>query len=565
MKVRVLLGFKILAAAGVTCSRSMIERNYAGMQLTAVKENRSISQPRSSGVGWPHCLTLFVVIAAGTLVRFRCLACKPFWFDECFSVELARIDWRNFLHLMWWREANMSFYYMLLRVWLHLGQSPFFIRSLSAIISAATLPAIYWVAKLLYDRRAALIATALLALNAYSVRYSQEARSYALFLLLATISSGFLISWTRKSQLDLRSQSATSTDQARRIWGYVLVNVLAAYAHFYALLLLVAHWIALRLASSGRGEDAASAQWRGTWRTIGLAVLPLLAFVGKTGAGPIRWIQRPGLRDVAEFFKYLSGGNNWILPLIVAISCIAALAPFGRTLWLRHASWEVWRCQFLLLWLLFPILLTIVLSFARPVFLPRYMIFCLPALLILAAAGLARLNRWVLPPVMAAILLVSLQGTAFVYNHDLDTERDASGQATKFILDHTEPADAILFHIAEARVPYEFFRSLRARTNTASSQFTAELGPEILFPRHGPGLDYRDFTGKPTPEFVRSALQGHRRVWLMLMNNGTAEKPDPTTVMLLQILPQSFPNAQRWLFPRVEVRMYSKELSAGQK
>jgi hypothetical protein len=44
----------------------------------------------------------------------------------------------------------------------------------------------------------------------------------------------------------------------------------------------------------------------------------------------------------------------------------------------------------------------------------------------------------------------------------------------------------------------------------------------------------------------------------MLMNNGLAEKPDPTTVMLTQVLAESFPSLQRWQFAKVEVRLYSK-------
>ena len=59
-------------------------------------------------MGWAYWLSLLLLLVAGTLLRFRCLDCKPFWFDECFSVEVARIGWRNFLHLMWWREANMA-------------------------------------------------------------------------------------------------------------------------------------------------------------------------------------------------------------------------------------------------------------------------------------------------------------------------------------------------------------------------------------------------------------------------------------------------------------------------
>jgi len=70
-------------------------------------------------------------------------------------------------------------------------------------------------------------------------------------------------------------------------------------------------------------------------------------------------------------------------------------------------------------------------------------------------------------------------------------------------------------------------------------------------------LDYRDFTGKPTEDWVRTIK--NRRVWVMLMNNGTAENPDPTTVMLTRVLPESFPRMVRWQFNKVEVRVYSRE------
>jgi mannosyltransferase len=302
-----------------------------------------------------------------------------------------------------------------------------------------------------------------------------------------------------------------------------------------------------------------SPEIRRAWQAIGLGVMPLLIFVAKTGAGPIRWIQRPGLDDLFEFFEHLSGGDNSVLLVMFAAACVAAVVPLGRSLWSEAQSWGVWRCQFLLVWLLFPVVFTVLVSFARPVFLPRYMIFCLPAMLILAAAGLARLNRWLLPAAVFAILLLGFQGTAFVYGHDFDTERDASGQAADFILDHTQSGDAIIFHIAETRVPYEFFRSLRAGTNTASPQFTRPLGPDILFPRHGRGLEYRDFTGKPTAEFVRTAAEGRRRIWVMLMHNRPAENPDPTTRMLSEVLGEAFPSVQHWQFPKVEVRLYSQE------
>jgi mannosyltransferase len=405
-------------------------------------------------------------------------------------------------------------------------------------------PAIYWLAGMLYDRRVGLIAAALFTFNAYSVRYSQEARSYALFLLLATLSSGFLVAFLRQGT-------------RRNRVGYVLVSVLAVYAHFYALLLLAAQWLTVRWV---KPDGAARSQLRRAWSVIGVAVLPLLIFVAKTGAGPIRWIPRPRFRDLLGFYVQFAGGNSGPLALIFIVACVAAVIPVGKNLLSSDQPWETWRCQFLLVWLLFPIVLTFLLSLARPVFLGRYMIFCLPALLILVAAGLARLRRtWLIAPCLAGIILLSLQGVRFVYGHDFDNERDASGVASDFILDHTQAGDAVIFHIAETRVPYEFFRSIRAGENTASSRFTAQLGPEIIFPRHGEGLDYRDFTGKATEDLVRAAAGSHRRVWLMLMNNGAAGNPDATTVMLTRVLSESFPAVERWGVSRVEVRLYGRE------
>jgi len=517
------------------------------MHASAQGNSSTVPPATSKSRGWAHWITLALLFACCVAIRLVCLACKPFWFDEAFSVEVARLTWPNFLHLLWWREANMSLYYVLLRGWLHFGQSPYFIRSLSVLMAALTLPAIYWLGRLLFDRRVALIVAALFTFNAYDVRYSQEARSYSLFVLLATASSGLLVAWLAEPT-------------RRRLRGYIAASVLAAYSHFYALLLIAAHWLALKLTGPPQiAEDLPKSRLQRAWWTTGLLALPLLTFVAKTGAGPIRWIHRPGSRDLVEFFEHLCGSDRWPLALLYVAACAVAASSVGQRLWKRDPNRDVWRLQFLLIWFFFPVVLTVLLSFARPVFLGRYMIFCLPPLLILAAAGLERLRRpWMLGAALAVMLFFSLEGVFFVYGHDFDSERDASESASNFILDQAEPGDAILFHIAETRIPYEFSRSLRAGRDTANASFTDQLGPEILFPQHARGLDYRDFTGKPAPDLVRHAASGHARLWLMLMNNGTDEKPDATTVMLTQLLPEFLPKVQRWRFAKVEVRLYSK-------
>jgi hypothetical protein len=92
----------------------------------AAVEQGAGSSPRSDVARIAFSLTLLALFAAGAALRLLFLTRKPFWFDECFSVEAARLDWPNFLHLLWWREANMSLYYVSLRGWLHFGHSEFF-------------------------------------------------------------------------------------------------------------------------------------------------------------------------------------------------------------------------------------------------------------------------------------------------------------------------------------------------------------------------------------------------------------------------------------------------------
>jgi mannosyltransferase len=492
------------------------------------------------------CLTLALLIAGAAMLRFHFLARKPFWFDECFSVEVARLSWHDFARLLWWREANMSLYYLLLRGWLQLGASPFFIRSLSVLASLATLPAIFWLGCKLFDRRVGLIAVALMSCNAYAIRYAQEARSYSLFVLLATLSSGFFVGCVRESS-------------RRKRWGYILTSILGVYAHFYALLLIGGQWLSVR--GLGRTQPLgargpAALSMRRAWIWIGLAVLPVLAFVGKTGAGQIRWIPRPSGRDLLDFWEHLAGNGGLPLLLLYAAACLAAILPLRASLFRVAGDWEVWSRQFLLVWLLFPVGLTVLLSVARPVFLARYFVFCLPALIVLAAAGVASLRKpWMIAVCVAAMLLLSLQGTFSYYTRDFDLERDGSVAAANYIDDNARPGDGILFHIAEARVPYEFVGSLRG---TRDSQGRITAGTEVIFPRHGDRLDYRDVTGNPSAEFVRLSSGQYVRIWVVLMSNGAPGNPDSTTLMLEQTLGESFPRSENVLFPQVEVRLYGK-------
>jgi mannosyltransferase len=105
-------------------------------------------------------------------------------FDELVSLYLSTTDWGSFWRTVSGKEANMIFYYLLLRTWLHLGTSEFAIRAMSLVLSVATIPMVFLLGRRLFGVRTGLIASLLLAVSGFNIKYAQDARSYSLVLLL---------------------------------------------------------------------------------------------------------------------------------------------------------------------------------------------------------------------------------------------------------------------------------------------------------------------------------------------------------------------------------------------
>jgi mannosyltransferase len=495
----------------------------------------NVRQPPAKGSAAravPLMLTLITLLAAG--LRFHRLAARTFWFDEGVSVGIARLDWYNFGRILWRREANMSLYYLLLRGWLHFGRSEFLVRTLSVLLAVATVPLLYCLGRKLFDWRAGMIAATLLAVNAYHVRYSQEARSYSLTVLLAVASSLYFL-----KLLELPSR--------RNRTGYVLAATAAVYAHFYSGLLTVAQGLSLLSLE----RESVPRQVRKAWRWIALLVAPILVFVATTGAGPLRWIERPGGKQLWQLGLRLAGNDGVVLLALYGVAVLGAAIQAMPDKSPRSSS-PAWRYRFLLLWLLFPILSVFVLSAIRPLFLPRYFLLCLPALLLLAAAGLGRIRSpWIMTGATLVLVVLSLQGTASYYRQDFeDVERENWRAASEYILTHSRPGDAVMFHVPMGRMPYEYYQSLRPGS---------AAGPAVLYPSHGDRIGFLDFVEKPSYRQLEGEVSEHRRVWLVLSHAGDPSGTDETSSALSQLIAAGHPGVQAHDFAGLEVLLYSAD------
>ncbi len=272
-------------------------------------------QPEAEPASVPNRVAIWLALVAttalGAVLQLHAITAKSFWLDEGSSITMSQLDWFNFLRILWRREMNMMLYYLLLRGWLHLGDSVAWIRGLSVVFAVAAIPAIFFLGRKMLGTRFGLVSALLLSVNAFQVRYAQEARSYSLLVLLLIISTYFFVSGIESGR--------------RRDWNwYIVASSLAIYAHFFAVLVVVSHWVALRLmarAGSVASRPDIRPQFRRSARLIALWTAPIWIFIATTGAGPIAWIPRPGLGDIVGLLKKLSG-NVDTMQLILYAACV---------------------------------------------------------------------------------------------------------------------------------------------------------------------------------------------------------------------------------------------------
>ena len=382
-------------------------------------------------------LPWIVVTAAAAVLRALYLSSKSLTLDEGFSVFLARTSFAEFTHRIAHSELNMALYYGLLRLWVHLGASVFWMRLLSVAFGVATVPVIYFIGLRLFNRRTAIVAALLMVLHPAHVALSQDARSYSLVVLLVSVSS----------LLFLR----TIEDPSRLNWaGYAVVTALALYAHFFAALVILAQAISLVVAK---------VEWP-VWRALlkaafvtAVLAAPIAVFLLNLPRLELAWV--PGLdrRQMLNVLYFLTLSKfRGVTYLVLWASAIGASVSQSSSRTPR------WPCWFVLSWLLVPVAVTVVASTVRPLLVERFLAICIPASVLLAAAGfdslLAR-SRLIAAVVLMLLVLYSARSLRFFYTHpDIN---DDWRSATAHILAHAQARDEVVVLPAYARFTFDYY------------------------------------------------------------------------------------------------------------
>jgi 4-amino-4-deoxy-L-arabinose transferase-like glycosyltransferase len=329
--------------------------------------------------GAARLLALAAVTLLALVIRLYGLTNHGVWWDEAYHAELVRLPSVGaMLDAVLSNPPSDPLYALVLRAWSGLaGTGDAAIRLPSVLFSAATVPATYWLGRVVAGEAAGLLAALLLAVSPYALELGQEAALYALASLTATVALAAGWRWRREGQ-------------GARL--YVALAVLAAYSHYVTVVIL--GLVALAGLWSGAGASRVSRRrWLGAHLIIFGAWLPwLLALIihWQASALPRATLTHYATADEAlgALVQY-SSGSAALLQGRRPLEAAAALA--GAALlalaWMAGARRRELRITLGMAGLIFAGPALVSAATGLWLFVPHFMIFLLPAVFVAVAAG----------------------------------------------------------------------------------------------------------------------------------------------------------------------------------
>jgi mannosyltransferase len=409
--------------------------------------------------------------ALAAMIGVCALACalyglgnKTIWWDESFSLYMARqpapVVWNN----VWNWQPNMMAYYLVLFVWLKFvawaGALPteFIVRIPSALFGTGSAVVVFLLARRTWGVKVGLLAGGLYLLNTFEIQYAQEERSYSLQLLLITLSWYGLL-------------AALTAQHARRWWAlYIIASSLSVYAQFVSALVILSQLVAFALLMTV--PTAWRARVRALFWDFAVSVVAAGALIFPIAAAAERdphpnWVPIAHLHDLMNLAITYSSGSIVYLTLAALIGALGILyltvprlrggagvhlhaeAPASGV---NHAA-ATPEAQavapgvlVLLCWLMIPVAVAFVT--AQPylnlhLFLTRYLIVGMPAYCLLIALTLSAVYLRVLRVGLAVVLLGVALAQVPGYYASVDTHGYRA--PTLWLQQHFRPGDGMVY------------------------------------------------------------------------------------------------------------------------
>lgn len=343
--------------------------------------------------------------------------------DELVTWDVSKRSPQQILSLLHNVDAVHGTYYFLMHGWAAVfGDSHVSLRMPTVLAVSATAALVTLIGRRLFGQRAGLCAGLLFALLPAATRFAQEARSYALVMLFATLATLLLL---------------RALDGSRR-WprwaAYAGCMAVLGLLHLIALTLVLCHAPAVVLRA--RRERRVLWPFVITALAAAVCVLPVVLLGRSQASRQLFWLPEPGLWGLVEIWPQLFASG-------LCTGVVVALAALG---WHERLE-NVLLCATVAV--LPPLVLWVASHGDVSYFRYQYALFTVPAWALLAGAGLAGATRSgrttsVVLAVVALLVLPDQRRIRSPYEHDVPHAADYAG-AARTIEKYYRSGDAVVY------------------------------------------------------------------------------------------------------------------------
>lgn len=431
-----------------------------------------------------------------------------YWRDEGSTLAAVQRPFTQLVRMLGHVDAVHGVYYMIMWPLVRVaGTGEIVTRLPSALAMAAAAGLVAALGRRLVSPAAGLAAGLVFAVLPQISLYGQDARSYAMVTVLGTAGGYLLV-------------RAIGTPGRRRGWltGYAACAGAMGALNIFGILLIAAHALTVALACLRQPDGRARLTLALSWLAAAAGALALaspILLLGIEQRGTASWIKPPGPGTIPGLWR-LVGPLHMVIAIGLLTGCgLAASAVAGRAA--LRACWPARLPALAVPWLAVPPALLIGVSFVSPLYVPRYVLYCLPAVALLAGAGLAAFGQavgtglgrapaaglaalgWVAGAGALAVITLLGFGTQ-VSERGPAGHNDNIRRGDQIVAQHMRPGDAVIYETSDnlwAAYPYGLARLV----NIAQYQAPAQSGT---------------LAGSVLPAaVVRQRIAGTPRLWVV--------------------------------------------------
>jgi len=395
------------------------------------------------------------------------------------------------------QDVHVPLYHMMLHFWqVAFGNGVATARALSMLFFILSIPAIYSLGKLVYNKNAGLYAALLLAISPFMNWYGNEIRMYSLFTLIVILHEYCFI----------KLYKTVDPQQRKKYWYlYGIVSVFGIFTHYFFLFSIFSQAL-FYLFNKDLFQKGDFKKFVTTIIILVIAFSPWIYYVLHLGtisnSSPL--LEAPSSVNIFNTFSQFLFGFQIDYVNTIMVSLWPLLVLFGFFGLQRSKKPSVDTMYFITALIVPMALAFIVSSVFRPLYLSRYLILSLPPLYMAIIAFISNLPR-PLKKVFEIGLVVIMLGMLFIEAFSaLTPVKENYKQATSYLMSNAQPDDAIVVSAPFTIYPVEYYYHGSSTLTTLPIWDRSKYGPVPPFDK------------ATLPDQIATISKDHQNLWLLL-------------------------------------------------